>query len=1538
MKILFSAAAKSINKFFAKRTCQLPSLCRRERRDDLIQHRFNLVSLGLLTLLAGLANLTTISLAAAAHAPIVYYSHGGEERSQYPSVDAAAQAWIASTWRDLGWYQVWYSYDHIVYEPSYPDSWVVWYRYHNTALNENSGPWSGITVMYWAVCDATPTVDGFPTVASHNPATFAAGCPTKPVERPKNCGGGDCNGGGGNLQGNPINIGIGNKYQVESDYQAPGLSGLGFVRRYNSQEYFGTALSPARALGWRWRSSFERSIKVYSTSTITSAYVLRPDARVLWFTLTNGQWQPDTDIADQLVGIYDANNNLVGWKYIEAATEGVETYDATGKLLSIASRSGIMQTLAYSDGTTGANGGYVLDASGVATSTTLPAGLLLRVTDSFGHMIGFGYDTKGRIVTMTDPASNVYHYAYDASGNLMSVTYPDNKIRTYKYNEAGPVPANHSFPNALTGILDENNQRFATFKYDTQGRAISSEHNLPGNVAVEKISITYATNGANNVTSSTVTDALNATRTYSFTNVLGVVKNSGVAQSCTNCGGNASKATTYDVNGNIASRTDFNGNKTTYAYDLARNLETSRTEGLTSAGLTTPQTRTITTTWHSTYRLPLSIAEPGRTTTYTYDTSGNVLTKTIADTALSTSRTWTYTYNSLGQILTSNGPRTDVSDITTYTYYTSASSTSGSVHSIGDLATVTNALGHITSITNYDLNGRPLTITDANGIVTTLTYWPRGWLKTRTVNGAQTTLYDYDGVGQLIKVTLPDGSFLSYTYDTAHRLTDIADGSLTGGLSGNKIHYTLDAMGNRTQEDTKDPSNTILKTRSRVFDALNRLQKDIGGTSPSTQITQYGYDNNGNLQTITDPLSHITTNGYDALNRLIQITDPATPTAGVTNNTYNARDQLTSVSDPRLVATNYTVDALGNVSVTQSPDSGTTNNVYDAAGNVMQKTDARGIASNYAYDALNRLTGITYPANPSDNVSFIYDYDGFDGASKGRLSYIGDADGFVIVGAYDAYGNVLTKADWLSTATTQTDYVYDAANRVIQVTYPSGRIVTYTRNALGQITQVQMRDNATASLVTLIGNATYKPFGPLASLSFNNGVTTTLLYDADYRVTRITATSTPNWDYVYGYDAASNLTAFTDQIGSNSKLYSYDNLNRLTFDNKPSAGSLGLIEYQYDKGGNRTLWKQGTGSVFNYAQTYASTSNRESQFNTTAMMQDAAGNLSSYGTKLYSYNSANRLSQAVNGSTTASYRYNGLGQRTTKLVTVGTTTTTTHYDYDRDGKYLDQIQLNSDATYAQSDEYIWLDNLPIAQVHITYGTANAVASQQLTYIHADHLNTSRIMTDATRKVVWSWNSEAYGKNAPATDPDGDSVQNKLDLRFPGQIADSEMGFYYNMNRYYDPVAGRYTQSDPIGLNGGLNTYAYVGGNPISLIDPLGLEAELCTRQFYPVPVPYARHCFVRFNGNNGDTLSFDNNGVHPDPNPKGASCQKTDGDEDDCVKREIKKCQASNYRLTGFNCCHCAEQAMKTCGIGVSPKSWPNWPVNPGPQSNEPAK
>lgn len=116
----------------------------------------------------------------------------------------------------------------------------------------------------------------------------------------------------------------------------------------------------------------------------------------------------------------------------------------------------------------------------------------------------------------------------------------------------------------------------------------------------------------------------------------------------------------------------------------------------------------------------------------------------------------------------------------------------------------------MTQFSGYDSHGRPSTIKDHNNQPITLSYTARGWLKSRTVGG-ETTSYDYDGVGQLTKVTFPDGRSIRYSYDSAHRLTDIADSQ------GNTIHYTLDLMGNRLREDVSDPAG-MLNAALRLID------------------------------------------------------------------------------------------------------------------------------------------------------------------------------------------------------------------------------------------------------------------------------------------------------------------------------------------------------------------------------------------------------------------------------------------------------------------------------------------------------------------------------------------------------------------------------------------------------------------------------------------------------------------------------------------------------------------------------------------------
>jgi YD repeat-containing protein len=584
---------------------------------------------------------------------------------------------------------------------------------------------------------------------------------------------------------NPINAGTGNKWQHETDLPGDAF-GLGFDRYYNAS----TIANPSN-IGSGWSHAYIRSSTLQASGTLVT--IRRNDGKEYNFQQSAGLWVTDADVTDRLVELKDNSNVRIGWRYT-TADNSAETYTATGKLTSIADSSGLTQTLVYSDASTPIT---------IAPTT----GLLLRVTDTFGHQLNFTYDANSRISTLIDPAGGVYRYAYDANNNLASVTYPDGTGKTYHYE-------NTAFPHALTGVTDENGNRFATYTYDAQGRAISTEH--AG--GAERASLIYNADGT-----TTVTDALNTTRTYNFQTILGVVKSKGQSQpGGSGCGASAS-ALSYDANGNVASRTDFNGNRTTYTYDLTRNLETSRTEGLTSTGATTPATRTITTVWHPTFRLPVQITNGNQQTTYAYNSQGDLTQKTVTDLAGNTSRSWNtaYTYSAVPGVLlqkVEDGPRTDVSDLTTYDYYPAdAACQGGQLGCRGQLKQITDALGHITQLTRYSAHGQLEQLTDPNGLVMTMAYDVRQRLTSLNAGG-EITAYSYDPAGQVTRVTRPDGAYLAYTYDAAHRLIKTQDGQ------GNTLTYTLDAMGNRVKEEARDPGGQLARTQSRVYDALSRLQ------------------------------------------------------------------------------------------------------------------------------------------------------------------------------------------------------------------------------------------------------------------------------------------------------------------------------------------------------------------------------------------------------------------------------------------------------------------------------------------------------------------------------------------------------------------------------------------------------------------------------------------------------------------------------------------------------------------------------------------
>lgn len=1117
---------------------------------------------------------------------------------------------------------------------------------------------------------------------------------------------------------NPCDAGTGNKFQSQEDYAGVGNFPLKLARTYNSG---GTEplLVEKTVWGSQWRGFYDRSIKFKSmVDTVTSittnyATVLREDGHQEYFRQSGNVFTGDADVATSLVRLgVDTSGNPTGWKYTGEKDE-VEIYDANGKLLSIANRTGQVQSLTYSDGTAGTNGSYVLDAAGNATTTLLPAGKLIRVSDPAGKTLQYGYNALGQVVKAIDPSGGIYLYTYSKTSItlpggvvattfiLTGVTYPGGKTRQYLYGEAANVSATPntgvSYGHALTGIVDENGSRYASWTYDAAGRATSSEHGAFGS-GIDRVVLAYGAPDANGDRTTNVTDAQGSSRFYNFSTISRVTKNTGVTGApCAWC----NAAVTYDAHGNVASRTDFNGHKTCYAYDLSRNLETVRVEGI-AAGVACPTDlsgyapstasgkveRKISTTWNASYRMPTVVAEPLRITSYNYDAQGNLLGKTVQPTndatggagysaaASGTPRSTVYTYNTLGQVLTVNGPRSDVADITGYTYYAVDASCTGAsaLGCRGQLAGVVNALDQSVVLGDYDANGRVGSITDPNGLVTTLLYDARGRLTSRS-SGGETTGYAYDGVGQLITVTTAGGAVYTYTYDAAHRLTDIADNS------GNRIHYTLDAMGNRTKEEIFDSSNTLTQTHSREFDALNRLWKDIGAVN---QTTVYEYDANGNLTTITDPLNRQTVNLYDALNRLSQTTDAA---AGITRYGYDGQDQLVSVTDPRSLVTQYSRDGLGNLNQQSSPDTGSTGMTYDAAGNVLTRTDAKGQVANYAYDALNRLTGIAYSGGSAlQTVAYVYDQ-GTNGI--GHLTQIVDSTGTTAY-SYDQHGRLTGETRQSSpTVSYTTGYGYDAQGRLNSISYPSGRAVNYSFDGMGRISQISTSYNGVTTV--LASNIQYEPFGGVHSFTYGDGTATPLQTYVRQRDQdgRIASYSLNGKAMSIGYDAASQISFIADpQNLANTANYGYDDLSRLTSYSQ-SAINQG---YGYDGNGNRVTQTIGS-TISNYS--YAADNNRLTGIQTGAatqsVMQDANGATTGDATRQYSYDLRGRLIQTTTAQGVINYEVNALGLRVRKQVPYANTDT--QYHYDTQGHLIGESDTGS-GQFAR--EYIYLGDQPVA--------------------------------------------------------------------------------------------------------------------------------------------------------------------------------------------------------------------------------------------------
>ncbi|MBL8261752.1 MAG: RHS repeat protein [Xanthomonadaceae bacterium] len=1223
------------------------------------------------------------------------------------------------------------------------------------------------------------------------------------------------------------NPATGDKMEAESDFE---FAGRPFNRYYHSTRQFRTNPQFAEA----WTHSYADRISGYSGASFAS--VVGEDGYFELFRAVSANRFRSGPSGGRQLDYLTQPVGTVRWRLREADGETRE-FDFSGRLVAIRNPAAPLN-----------------DVTITYTGNDPLASTVSTVTDRQGRVLRFEYANR-MLARIVKPDGTSVAYGYDTYDNLVSVDYGQGQVRQYHYTELSQALS--KYIHHLTGITSETGQRRSRFTYNDQGKLTRNQLLGTPNEVTE---IAYDSD-----TQSTVTTAEGAIQTYTIA--------PGLQRRVTSVAtaGMGTSAHEYDPdNGLLTTVTDRHNVKTRYEYDSTHRdvsaiVEADATQQQRRTEFVRdPQTRLVTEQRVLNNANTL-VAKSGMV--YNGRLQVSSATRTSPDGALTRTSTTTYCEDAdvaaanskcpiLGLVKRVDGPLPNTifpNDVTRFEYRPAdapncASAPTECSWRKGDLWKTINPKNQVTEILAYDGAGRVRSVKDANNVISDIEYNARGWVTARKVRGTNAASEDDDRIlrmeyyadGTLKKTIRSDGTYLEYKYDAANRLTQVVD------PDGNTITYTLDEAGNRVAENTRDASDTLVRTLSRVYNDLGQL---ASVTDANTRTTHFEYDNESRLTVVIDPLTHRSERQYDALGRLTRDLRNTTSTtdSATTVSTYDPLDRVTEVLDPNEKSTTYEYTAFGEVSKLTSPDSGVTDYTYDEAGRLVWKKDANAKETSYLYDPLGRLTRVDFADNVADE-GFAYDavwsdcYMAGETFSVGRLTQMSDGGGTTVY-CYNRFGDLVRKIQRPSNEVTLTfRWVYAANGRLEKTIYPDNTEVDYLYDTQGRVTEIGV--NAGNGREVLLKNATYHPFGPVQRWLFGNNLEMRRTLDLNYQPDRIEdgpEQGTPvGISLGYTFDGAGNLTVLRNgkQASPALRSFDYDGMNRLV-ETRDGSG-LVLETYDYDRTGNRTTAGEwivsdagggpGGGGTPSYvfqttAYSYASDSHRLLAVGDEPREYDAAGNLKKVGTasapggyrQEFTYNAGNRMGAVTSGGAQATYGYNARGERVRRTA-YGVETFTM---YDEQGRWLGDFNANGTPIRMA----IWLGGLPVGLLTGSGG------SSKLYYLEADALGSPRIAIDPTRgtqgTVVWRWDlaGEAFGKGQPEEDPDGDNVVFNLDLRFPGQQFDSFTGLHYNYFRDYDPGTGRYVQSDPIGLGGGVSTYGYVQGNPVAYTDRLGLACD-----------------------------------------------------------------------------------------------------------------
>ena len=563
------------------------------------------------------------------------------------------------------------------------DKWI-------SAFNVDVNLYGGYPSVTSTIDPASATQSGFFWTAciikwpagQTNLGNISSVCSTPPTDIfPQTCTPAD-----GLLVGHPILPSSGEKLLQEEDYAGSQPAALDFERRWLSSWALAAGVqandatttnttiirpAPSQTLGAGWSHNHIGTIspagQALATAPLITVHLPEGNSRTFSKNAA-GAWQAAGHPELQL--ILAAN----GAATLSDSRANIRLdFDAAGRMIAHTARNGWQTTYTYNT-----------------------SGQLTRIQNAFGRTLTLAYTAAGAnglLASVTTP-DGLIRYEYETAAptaggqrRLTGIIYPDGSRKTYLYE-------NTAFPHLITGTIDQNGKRLATYAYDRLGRATSTQWAH----GADTYSASYSGNnppGANQ-SGVTITDPLGTKRSYAYQFKNGQIAVSSANLAPANAWADPIRARTQDAQGNITAETTFAGSRTDYQWN-ARQLPT---QIVRAAGRTEQQSTVYE--WHPTLSVPTQIIDGKTRTTLSYDDKGNLLARTVADSSNpQTSLRWTYTYTAQGLLATETDPS---GATTTYGY-----------DAQGNLTTVKNPLGHTTGL-SYDAAGRVTHITDPNGL------------------------------------------------------------------------------------------------------------------------------------------------------------------------------------------------------------------------------------------------------------------------------------------------------------------------------------------------------------------------------------------------------------------------------------------------------------------------------------------------------------------------------------------------------------------------------------------------------------------------------------------------------------------------------------------------------------------------------------------------------------------------------------------------------------------------------------------------------